>query len=346
MSSQHGYDPFFERLCQDILSLPEKGLKLFLYPHINADGDALGSALAFAYLAEQLGVEALILTEENLSRKLAFLPGAKRFIRPTFNEQALIEAYAGQQGLGLVIDSPGGERIGRRLALYESAAIRYVLDHHIPTAKVNENTLVDVSLAASCELITALVLFAERCYGREFLNEAMAINLFCGLMTDTGRFTYSNTSAQTLRMAAELLRFRLDIRALSLRLFDEVSKAKLALTGYVDTHAQYFYEDHMILSLIPYAFFHELQADEGDVEGLVSLLRDVEGVHLALLLRESAHGKFKVSVRSGEACDSQALALKFKGGGHLHAAGFTLESMSAEEAIRLCVEAAKEQFYL
>ncbi len=346
MSGRYDYERFFEGLYPDILLVPEKGLKLYIYPHINADGDALGSALAFALLVESLGVEVLILTEEELSRKLAFLPSAERLIYPTAKGEALLEKFAGEQGLGLVIDSPGGERIGRRLPLYESAPRRYVLDHHIPTEPLTEQALVDVRLAASCELITAFVLFLEERLSCELLTEEIAVNLFCGLMTDTGRFTYSNTTAHTLQMASELLRFPIDIRRLSLKLFDEISKEKLALTGYVHSHARYYYDNQMIVSLIPYAFYHGLDADEGDVEGLVSLLRDVEGVDLAVLLRESSRGSYKASVRSGGERDSQALALKFKGGGHLHAAGFTLEAMSAEDAIRVCVEAAKEQFLL
>ncbi len=344
MSEQSKHETFYSRLSAAAFDLPYYGKSLFLYPHINADGDALGSALAFALLMEQFGVDCLILTEEPVNTKLSFLPEASRLIVSIEEGQDLIATYADRQGLGLVIDSPGGQRIGKRLALFDSAEQQFTIDHHIPTKEVNEFTLVDTSAAASCEMVTEYILYLEQKHQNSFLTEAMAINLFCGLMTDTGRFTYSNTTANTMTMAAELLRFRIDIRELSLRLFDSISKAKLALSAYVFSEAQYFYDNRMIVSLLPYTVFAEHAGDEGDVEGLVAVLRDVIGIDIAILLRETERGGYRVSVRSGEGFDAQSLAMQFKGGGHLRASGYTLKKMPAEEAIALSVEATKPQF--
>lgn len=344
MSGEHRYDAFFRRLCSAIFDLPFEGKKVFLYPHINADGDALGSALAFALLLEAVGIDALILSEEELSPKLAILPQAHRLIVSTSEGQDLIKQYGAEQGMGIVIDSPGGSRIGRRLPLYQAAPRQITIDHHIPTEDLGTTALVDVKAAASCEIITAFVLFLERRFDKELLTHDIAVNLFSGLMTDTGRFTYSNTTAETLRMAAELLRFKIDIRELSLQLFDRITKAKLALTGYVDSHARYYYDDKMIISLLPYAVYREMGGEEGDVEGLASFLRDVEGVELAVLLRETEAGTFRASVRSGSAFDAQAYAMQFGGGGHIRSSGFTLGKMTAEAALNQSVEAAATQF--
>ena len=344
MSVKQSYEHFFEHLCAAILELPARGKSLFLYPHVSADGDALGSTLAFALLMEGFGVDCLILTEELLEPKLNFLPAAERLLVSTRKHQDLIAEYGDRQGVGMIIDSPGGTRIGRRLKLFNIAPQQFTMDHHIPVADLGDQALVDTKAAASCEMVTELVLFLEKKYGEVLLTESMAINLFCGMMTDTGRFTYSNTTANTLRMAAELLRFKIDIRALSLILFDRMSKAKLALIGYVDTHAQYFYQDKMVLSLLPYEVYKDRGGEEGDVEGLASFMLDVIGVELSILLRETEGGSYRASVRSGDGFDAQALAIQFNGGGHLRAAGFSLPKMTAEEAIKASVEAAGIQF--
>lgn len=344
MSAKPAYASFFERLCTGLLELPIIGKSLFLYPHVSADGDALGSALAFALLMEGFGVDCLILTEEPLGPKLAFLPSAERLVVSTRRHQDLIAEYGERQGVGLIIDSPGGSRIGRRFKLFSIAPQQFTMDHHIPMADLGDNALVDTKAAASCEMVTELVLYLEQKYGEALLSESMAINLFCGLMTDTGRFTYSNTTANTLRMAAELLRFNIDIRALSLMLFDNMTKAKLALIGYVDTHAQYFYQDKMIISLLPFDVYKKNGGEEGDVEGLASFMRDVIGVELSILLRETESGSYRASVRSGDGFDAQALAAQFNGGGHLRAAGYSLPQMTAEAALAMSVDAAGVQF--
>lgn len=330
------YDPFFSAFTEAWMPLRATGGSVFIYPHVHADCDALGTALALALLFERFGLESRVYAEEEVSEKLAFLPAAQRLVHVAAEDEAERRAFAAGQSLALVIDSPGGHRIGRRLSCFESAPLRFVIDHHIPQSPPEGNSLIAVEAAASSELIAAYVLYLEARLGKALLDEAMAANLFCGMMTDTGRFTYSNTTAQTLAMASVMLRFPLKVRDYSLRLFDEMSRAKLALSAYVFANVRFDFDGRLATALIPHGILEELSVKEGDVEGLASQLREIRGVDISILFRESEPGTFRASLRSGEGFDAQRLALELGGGGHQRAAGFTAKATDAEALRARC----------
>lgn len=334
------YQGFFERLLQALQPLLVSGRSLFVYPHVRADGDALGSSSALAAALAKLGFETRVILEEAPLEQLNYLPLLSRFA--SVYEEADRARLESEQGAALLIDCHSAERLGRRALLLASAAPVMVLDHHIllENKAAADLALIDPRASSSCELVTALMVFLEEREKREILDPAMALSLMTGLLTDTGRFCFSNTRTETFLSAAWLLRFPLDLKMLSLRLFDELSQAKLRLSGYVQTHARFHYGQRLLIATLPYSIYRQFAAVGSDTEGLSGNLRDVRGVEVAILLRENDDGSWKASVRSGTAFDAALYAQSFGGGGHVRAAGFTLPVVGEEEAQRRCVEAA------
>lgn len=320
---KRAYIPLFAKITDLIMTLAGQERFLYIYPHINADGDALGSALGVLQLVEQLGISCRILVSEPVPAKLDFLPRHDEILvypDSTPADEILLQ----EQGVAFTIDSAGGDRLGGRLHLFEHCEKKVVMDHHISDLEPSATMLVDSSAAASCELVTQYALYLENRTGRNLLNHDIAVCLYTGMMTDTGRFTFSNTTDRTYLAAAELMRYEVPVGFLSDRLFNEITRPKLALIGLVCQRAEYYCSGRLLISDLPVGTLEAVQGVETDLEGMSSMLRNVEGVDCSVFLTERHDGVIRASVRSSEVFDSAAFSAVFGGGGHLRAAGFTL----------------------
>ncbi|MDI9496932.1 MAG: DHH family phosphoesterase [Bacillota bacterium] len=324
MDLPRAYIPGFAALadaCLELAGRPER--RVVLYPHVNADGDALGSSLGLALLLERLGVAVDIIVGEAVPGKLGFLPAASRILVHD-GDAALERRLTERQALAIGIDCPAGERLGARRALYEAAPKQAIIDHHISDLAPAPLIIVNSRAAAVCEMITWFQLYLERRLGLDLSHIDISTCLMAGLMTDTGRFSFTNTSSRTFAAASLLMRQPVPTQQLASRLFDAVTPAKLRFIGETASAAELRHDGRFILSTLEADVMTSVGGVETDLEGLVALLRDVEGVDLAVLLREMPDGDIRGNVRSSERIDAQAFARAFGGGGHLRAAGFTV----------------------
>ncbi len=336
------YREKFTAITDELLTLAGSEKKLFIYPHISADGDALGSSLGLALLLLEMGINARVVANEAISEKLSYLPYEGLFIvhegSKRQNEQILAE-----QGIALAIDCAAGDRLARREKLYNACPRRLVIDHHISELPADEPLiLVNTAAAAVCEIIAYYARYLEERFERKFLNYPIAICLMTGLVTDTGRFSFSNTTARTFEAASYLMSIELPIGELTERLFDTISEAKLRLMGITAGRAQFYYDKRMMIADLSRDILNSLKWVETDLEGLPSMLRNVDGVEVSVLLRQLNNGDIRGNIRSGANFDAQAFARSFGGGGHVRAAGFTISKMSLEEARALTIKVAGE----
>lgn len=283
--------------------------------HEAPDGDALGCLSAFAVVCESLGLECT-----------THIPGQSGF-PPEYLFLPRVEAI--QRG-----DPPAVEE-GTSLYFFDCASLlrsnshgfpervtRVNIDHHGDNPLYGELNLVDVSAPS-----TTAILY-EICRAGDLpLSPQAALGLYVGLVTDTGRFQYSNTSPAAHRLAAELQEAGVDVASVYRLIYESTPLPKLLLLGRALSHLEVRLEGNLAVSWLGNGDFAQAGADEGHAEGIIDTLRRIQGVRVAALVRERARDnqvETKVSLRSTDGgLDVAALAHEKGGGGHPRAAGFT-----------------------
>ncbi|MDD3866239.1 MAG: DHH family phosphoesterase [Eubacteriales bacterium] len=307
---------------------------VFLYPHTGIDGDAIGSTLAMLMVLRRAGITARFVYDEVIPAKYGFLPGVE-LIEP-FAEDLLPRMRA-EQTLALALDCSESSRTGRRQELFDQAPQVAVIDHHVSEGESGPLRLIDPTAAATGELIWELARQLERTLNQTLIDHDVAVLLMTAIISDTGRFTFSNTTARTFAIASELMLHQVDIRSVVYQLFDLTSPERLNLTGHVYEETRYYLDGRVAVACVSQELLYSTGADASDLDGLAGHLRNVAGVEVSLLIRELADGGLRVNIRSGASFNSATFARSLGGGGHARAAGLQLEPMPMRQAADLLV---------
>jgi phosphoesterase RecJ-like protein len=307
--------------------------RFLLVTHENPDGDALGSLLAATLALRQLGKDVVMYLagETPLPREYAFMPLEELVREPP--------ADAADRVL-LAVDCAKEDRIGDEAAV-SSAPLVLNVDHHHDNTRFGDLNLIVADASSTGEVLRDV--FAE--LGVE-LTPDLAEPLYIALVTDTGRFQYSNTTPKALRLAAELVEAGADIHAVFQEVYESVEFAKLKLLAHALDRAEVLEGGRIVVSHLLRSDFAAAGASEPYSEGIIDYLRAVEGAELAVLIREQlsrgapAH---KGSLRSSiDELDVSAIARRFGGGGHRQAAGFSTD-LPLEEIVEQIREGFLEQ---
>lgn len=333
-----GFDPVGQ-LADRLLAAREIPGSIIIYPHIGIDGDAIGSALALAIVLEQLGVKVRLPLDEEVPDRLLFLPSLDR-IEPF--DEALIEEMAADQQLALLLDCSDGDRAGRRKALFDLAPQVAVIDHHVSGGESGTLRWVDPQAAATGEMVFELILELEKRLKTQLIDKNIEILLLTAIISDTGGFVFSNTSARTFRTAAALMDRQIDLRRITYHLFDLTSQERLRLMGRVFTEARFHCDGRLAMALADQKLITSCGASDADLEGVIGHLRNVAGVEVAFLIRELADGTLRVNIRSSDDFNAAQFARLFGGGGHAKAAGLQLKPMNLDAAADLIIDKAGE----
>ncbi|MGH2833190.1 MAG: DHH family phosphoesterase [Solirubrobacteraceae bacterium] len=300
-----------------------------LATHENIDGDALGSLVGMHGLLSALGKDALMfLPESELP-----LPHEYRFFALTEAIQVVPQDIA--QRTVVFLDCGNIDR--NSASVLREGAHLLNIDHHHDNTRFG--TLNHVVPEASCtaeivwDLMTELQLTPTR---------VVAEALYVGLITDTGRFMYENTSPNAHLMAAELIKAGVDVQAIYRYLFEEMPLAKLALLALALGRIQRFDSDRLTLVSLDAEDFRNVQAQSSHSEGIIDHLRAVQSTKVASLIREMTDpdraGQRKVSLRAtDDDVDVSVIARAQGGGGHRRAAGFST-TLGAEQLIAFLCE--------
>lgn len=316
-----------------LLHLAETGGLALLYPHVRADGDALGACLGYVQLLNKAGIRSMVLAEEPVPGKFSYLPGQQYFVdKDDPRAAALIE----EQAIAISLDSHGADRLETRQQAFEACPVCFVIDHHLSERPVHKHYYKDITAAATCEIVGDYVSYLEARLDRQLLDRDIATCLMTGLLTDTGRFSFTNTTENTLAVASRMMGQKVDMRWLTSHLFDQMKAARMALIGIMATRVRYHVGGRFAISMLLDHEIKDAGAEDSDIDGLAGMLRDVEGVDVSLLLREAEDGSIRGNLRSNERFHSANYARSLGGGGHAPAAGFTLTGMSPQEAWDLC----------
>lgn len=313
--------------------------KILIFPHVRADGDSYGSSLALALAVQSLGYEPLIYLDEEVDFQNQFFPlgDMKRIYDPLNPEPDFVK----EADLAWMLDCSELSRLGDRLAAWESIEHQMVTDHHWSAWENSERIWIDTTEPAVASMIHDLILSWELQTGRDAMNLTIANALFAGLLTDTGRFTYSNVSTRTFMQAAQLKQVGVDQEALTERFFELMRRPRLEAYGEIVRTLELFEGGRVAVAYLDDAFQLAHNTTNSDFVGLVSWLRQLEGVDLSVLLTET-EGIWRGSCRSNQRADARALAQSFDGGGHLQAAGFTYGEGEIEDILASIRERASK----
>lgn len=305
---------------KEIAEVLLKAEKILIYPHINADGDAVGSAAALCHTLRRLGKTAYVLIEEQLPANLRFMD--KGYF--TFDEK-VIE----QPDVSVCVDCGDFGRFPMRREKFLSARTTVCVDHHGTTQNFCDYNYVDSAAAATGELIYALI--------KEMVPEADVETgeaIFAAITTDTGNFQYSNTTKNCHLIMAELYDLGVDTNKVSVEIYENERQEKLMITTKALSTLEIFGGGCGAIAHLTLEDMKEIGAEPFETDGVIQKLRSISGVEYAAFVKEKEPGVIRVSMRAKRRGNVASIASELGGGGHVKAAGCTL-NMPLEEALNL-----------
>ena len=322
-------DPLDRPIAQEIRERLEAARKVLIMGHERPDGDCVGSTIALCATVRKLGVEAQVVFSDPMPERFRFLNqnNLHRVVTPGEKLEA---------DLLVILDTTDFDRLGRvkREMLPKCTIIN--IDHHISNSNFGEINWVDSTAAATGELIWRLA----ACCG--WSVPALALEgLYTALVTDTGQFAYSNTTARILRMAAELVEAGVDPEYTWRRIFLNKSEAELKLEAAARSSLEVWSDGLVSVIGLTHKDFLATGAGPEATQEFPGIPRALAGAKLALFFYEVDEGRMtKVSMRSVREIDACALAQQFGGGGHRQAAGCSIPGplAQAKEKVRPAAE--------
>jgi phosphoesterase RecJ-like protein len=290
--------------------------------HENPDGDALGSILAMKLALEQLGKDAFLYLSGSIP-----LPSEYDFMDLGAVSRELPDDAA--ERVVLALDCANERRLGPDSSFVQRSPLVVDIDHHHDNSRFGQVNLIVADASSTGEILYDL--FGE--LGVELTPE-IAEALYIALVTDTGRFQYTNTTPKALRIAAELVEAGANVHQVFQDVYENVAFAKLKLLARALESAKVYEGGRVIVADLERGDFAAAGAEEPFAEGIIDFLRSVEGAEVVALIREppTQNGPTRrVSLRTrGTGIDVSAIARKSGGGGHRQAAGFSSEASTDE----------------
>ena len=317
--------------AKEVAAVFKSGSRVALTTHVNADGDGLGSEVGLWHLLAARGVRASITNPTPIPERFAFLipDGADQ------SERAAKEIERADAVVVLDISDLG--RIGDLGSAVQARRVPVAcIDHHVSPGTLPPGPrFVAPEATATAELVFDLA----TTMGWPITADC-ARALYVGILTDTGGFRFSNTSPRALQVAGALLECGVDPESIYEAVYASAPEGRIRLTA--DVLQTLVVEDDVGLAWVTVApgALERYNATPDDLDGIVEFPRSIAGVRMALLFRQIANGRIKVSFRSMGAVDVAALAQQFGGGGHKKAAGASLD-LSLAEAQQRVLEAAR-----
>jgi phosphoesterase RecJ-like protein len=307
-----------------VAELVRRGERFLVTCHVRPDADALGSALGLAAVLRACGKQVLVYSQDPVPRNLAFLPGVQDVRRSLPADAEFDGAFVMDAAAKALVPSLGDRRIGPLV----------VIDHHAVHDDFGDVVLRETDACATGVIVLRLM----RALGLQKIPVAAAKPLYAAIVADTGGFRYAGTTAETMRLGAELIEAGADPWETSYNLFEGWERARMKLLGLALDGMTLECGDRLAILEVSRALLDEAGADDEMVEGLVNYGRMLRGVEVAALLWEQVDslGPYtKVSLRSSGRADVATLAAQLGGGGHRAAAAATIRVDLATARLRV-----------
>jgi phosphoesterase RecJ-like protein len=295
---------------QQIAALFRSQNSFLVLTHYRPDGDAVGSQLALVLLLKGIGKTVEAWNDDEVPTKFRFLPHTDLITRPP--------AEAKDFDVVIAIDTSTWQRVGTAAQRIRNKKHFVNIDHHVSNEKFADINWIVPEAPAAGQIAFDFIKRAGFTLTRE-----IATCLFAAISTDTGSFAYANTTAESLRVAAELVDTGLNVGEICRHVYESYPYARLMLLQKALAQLQLADRKRVAYTWVTTEMFEESGAKREDTEGLIDYARAIEGVVVAVLFEETREaGKIRISLRSKHAkIDVNSVARHFGGGGHREAAG-------------------------
>ena len=307
--------------------------------HKSPDGDAIGSSLGLADYLRHLGKEPVVIVPDQYPDFLMWLPNTEKIIRYD-KQRDKADLLFKIADLVFCLDYNAPSRVDEmEQSLVSSPATRVLIDHHLNPDVPADLIISEPEASSTCELVFRLV---WQMGAFPTLTKQFAVPIYCGMMTDTGGFTYNSSRPEIFFIISELLTKRIDKDKIYRNVYHNYSESRIRLMGYVMYEKLVYMPEYN-------AAYYTLTKDElkrfrfikGDAEGLVNIPQQIKGLRLSISLREDTEKEHVVwvSLRSVDSFPCNLMAEEFfNGGGHLNASGGRL-NCSMDEAVKIVKDA-------
>ena len=311
--------------------------------HTNADGDALGSVLAWAEYLKQQGKNVTVIVPDMYPDFLQWLPGTQSIVRFDKKKDEATQLFK-DADLVCCMDfntlSRSSEEIER--VLLEAQKLLLLIDHHLAPSNNYELSLSYPTMSSTAEVVFRLI---WQLGGYESMTRNMAVNIYCGMMTDTGGFTFNSSRPEIFFIISQLIAKGIDKDKIYRNIYHVFSVDRLRLTGYI------LYQKMKVLTPLRASYYTISREEQkrfhfikGDAEGLVNLPLQIKGHRLSISMRECTEkdNLIWISLRSVDDFPCNKMAEEFfNGGGHKNASGGKLYCSldEAEKIARKAIQA-------
>lgn len=302
-----------------------------LLSHVRPDGDAIGSQIALGFALEALGKKVRLINEDGLPDNLAFMAGADRIELPP-SEQVDVDVV-------IALDTASKPRLGDNVLAAVGHNERWInIDHHKSNPGYGDLNHIDDSSPATGQILYNLITALDLPMPDETRDA-----IYVAVSTDTGSFQYSGTTVATYEMAADLTRRGLDVGGINALIYDNHPMRRVELMRALLNTLEVEQDGRVAHWELTQNTVKSLGLKPEDSEGLIDIIRAIQGVVVALFFEELSDGKIRVSMRSKDRrVDACHVCSKFGGGGHALAAGIRMSGPIAE-ARRKVIDAVAEE---
>ncbi len=289
--------------------------------HRNPDGDTLGSGFALKKLLQGLGKRVRMECETGIPQRYDTLFGALE-PQESFEPEYIVAVDAADRKLLGTVIAP-------------EQRVDLALDHHETNKGYAEHTYVDDRAAAAAEIVFRIAPLLGAT-----LDLRIATALYVGVSTDTGCFVYSNTTARSHMIAAQLISYGIDLGSVNKLLFETKTRSRIEIDKLALNSMEFCDGGQIAFVYLPYSELQASGVTEDDLDGVSGMSRQIEGVRVGITLRGRADGSYKASVRTTDV-NAADICAKCAGGGHKRAAGCEFATSFDEAKARL-LEAARQ----
>lgn len=311
---------------KELYSVMNKYQNILIAGHRNPDGDSIGSCIALGTVLKKLG--------KNVTLYMKDLPNEFKILKGTYLFTNNIEnAY----DLVIVLDCADDYRVEIKNQ-FKEAKETINIDHHKDNPMFATYNYVDEASSSTAEIMFEF--FKENDLN---LDKDIAEAIYVGIISDTGLFQNRNTTSKTMLYTSELMKYNINFNKIIGRLFFRKTYTELKLMGKAYDNAKLYHNDEIVISTLTKEEIAEQNAKSNETSGIISVLRQIEGVKLSCFIYEPIPKNVKVSFRCDIPYDVCEIAKQIGGGGHVLAAGAIVKNKTIEEVKETVLELMIEQ---
>lgn len=304
--------------------------------HVNPDGDNIGSTLSIYYFLKKINKNVYYVMNDEMPLNMRFLIEDINIINSSKFKELNVENYT-----LITLDCGDKNRICVDEDIKDNCIKLINIDHHASNDFYGDLNYVVAEESSTCELVYNLIMRSEEINNCKYIDEYIATALYTGLMTDTGKLTYSNTNASSFDMAKELLLRGAHTQKVVQNVFGSNPFNFYKLLG-ESLNTLEIIDTKVAVMMVTQDMLKKYNIDFKDIDGIVPYARDIENVEIGILLKEKGNNEIKVSLRSKNYADVSAIAKIFGGGGHIRAAGCTINDSIENAKSKIVEKALKE----